>query len=164
MISTFPKCHQEGDNKPEIAHVRENDRWRGPVLLAGSAYAAVGVVFGVLAGASGSHEMTIFWRWAAWAVSAAMYATHIGYERFRLRNSTGSTALHVAAAVAVGAFGLAVAAGAHALFASSPQNLRLYVLALVAWPIVTAVPAYLVALVVSAALSRVRPRVGSTLS
>ena len=164
MISKFPRCRQEGDNEPGIGHVTENDRWLGRSLLAGSAYAAVGVVFGLLAGAAGSHEMTIFWRWAAWAVSAATYAAHIGYERFGLGNSTGSTALHVAAAVAVGAFGLAVAAGAHALFAPSPPNLRLYVLALVAWPIVTAVPAYLVALVVSAALSRVRRRVGSTSS
>lgn len=164
MISRFPKSRQEGVNEPEIAHVRENDRWLGPALLAGSAYAAVGVVFGVLAGAAGSHQMTIFWRWAAWAVSAALYAAHIGYERFGLRNPTGSTALHVAAAVAIGALGLAVAAGAHALFAPTHQNLRLYVLALVAWPIVTAVPAYLVALFVSAALSRVRPRVGSTSS
>ena len=166
MISTFPKCRQEGDSEREIGYVREmgNDRWLSRALLTGSAYAAVGVGFGVLAGTAGSHEMTIFWRWAAWAVSAAMYAVHIGYERFRLGNSTGSTALHVAAAVAVGAFGLAVAAGAHALLAASPPNLRLYVLALVAWPIVTGMPAYLVALVVSAALSRVRRRVGSTSS
>ena len=135
MISKFPRCRQEGDNESGIGHVTENDRWLGRSLLAGSAYAAVGVVFGLLAGAAGSHEITIFWRWAAWAVSAAMYAAHIGYERFGLRNPTGSTALHVAAAVAIGALGLAVAAGAHTLFAPTHQNLRQYVLARVAWPI-----------------------------
>ena len=133
--------------------------WLGPALLAGLIYAGVGVVFGFLAGAAASHQMNLFWRWGAWAVCAVVYAAHIGYERFGLRNSTGSTALHVAAAVALGGFGLAVAAGAHALSAASQSpNLRLYALALVAWPAITALPAYIVTLVLGAVLSRLPRR------
>lgn len=136
-----------------------NFHWFGPALLAGFLYAGVGVVFGFLAGAAVSHQMNLFWRWGAWAVCAAIYAAHIGYERLGLPNSTGSTALHVAAAVALGGFGLAVAAGVHALFGSSQSpNLRLYALALVAWPVITALPAYIVTLVLVAVLSRLPRR------
>jgi hypothetical protein len=141
--------------------VREtrNARWLVPAVLAGVAYAAVGVLFGFFAGTAASHTMNFFWRWAAWAVCAAVYAGHIGYERFGLRNSTGPMALHVAAAVALGGLGLAVAAGVHALFGSSRNlNLWLYALALVAWPVLTGVPAYLVALVVGAVLARLPRR------
>lgn len=134
-------------------------RWLAPALLAGLTYAAVGVIFGFVAGAATSHGMNLFWRWGAWAVSAAVYTTHIGYERFGLRSSTGSMAFHVAVAVGLGGFGLAVAAGVHALFIPARNsNLRLYALALVAWPAITAVPSYVVTLVLGAVLSRLPRR------
>jgi hypothetical protein len=56
-------------------------------------------------------------------------------------------------AVALGALALAAAAIFHALF-SGTGNTRLLAIALVAWPILTAVPAFLVALAVAAALAR----------
>ena len=149
------------DNEPEIDVVRESGsgHWLGPALLAGLAYAAVGIVFGWLAGAAASHQMNFFWRWGAWAVSAAVYAAHIGYERYALRSSTGPMARHVAVAVALGGFGLAVAAGVHALSVPSRnQNLGLYALALVAWPAITAVPAFVFTLALGAVLSRLPRR------
>jgi hypothetical protein len=161
VTSIFPKWRRGRDNEPESWSVSEthNARWLVPALLAGFAYATVGVVFGFFAGTAASHTLNIFWRWAAWVVSAAVYAGHIGFERFGLRHSTGVTARHVAAAAAFGGLGLAVAAGAHAVFGSSRNlNLSLYALALVAWPVLTGVPAYLAALVVGAALSRLPRR------
>jgi len=61
------------------------------------------------------------------------------------------TAIHASLAVALGAFGLAVAANLHPHPASA-----LYLVALVAWPVLTALPAFLVALAVAAVLARVR--------
>ena len=86
-------------------------------------------------------------------VSGCAYAAHIGYERFRLRNSTRLTALHVALAVAIGACALAFAGMIQSL--SNASTIRpAWLLALVIWPAVTAVPAFLLALVAGALLSR----------
>jgi hypothetical protein len=88
-------------------------------------------------------------------VSAIGYAGHIVYERFRLRNSPGWAALHVALAVALGAFGLAVGANIHSLsIESSTQHRQLLLLALGIWPVMTALPAFLVALVINVVLAR----------
>jgi hypothetical protein len=120
--------------------------WVRAVVLLGFGYAFVGIVFAVPA----THVRA--WRLAAWVVSAAGYATHIAYERFRLKNSPGPAALHVAFAVALGAFGLAVAANIHSL--STGQNHRLLLLSLGIWPTITALPAFLVALGTNIVLAR----------
>jgi hypothetical protein len=110
-------------------------------VLLGVVYALVGILFAIPAGP------VKVWRLAAWVVSAFVYAAQIGYERFRLRNSPRSAALHVALAVALGAFGLAVGANIHSLrLGSTNEHRRLLLLALGLWPIITALPAFLVAL------------------
>src|SRR5262245_4258025 len=119
-------------------------RWLSRAVLFGVAYFVVGVAFATQPG--------IFWRRAAWAVSALLYLGHIAYEHFRQHNSPRSIALHAASGAAVGAFGLAMAAAVHALRIS--QFRPAYVLALVAWPAITAVPALLVAFAVAALLAR----------
>ncbi len=86
-------------------------------------------------------------------VSAAAYAAHIAYEHFRLRNSARLAALHVAVAVAIGAFLLAVAGMINSLSTASAIR-PAWLLALVAWPAITAVPAFLVAIVAGAILPR----------
>jgi hypothetical protein len=73
----------------------------------------------------------------------------------RLRSAPAGTALHASLAASLGAFGLAVAANVHGLWVTS-GNRRPLVLALVAWPALTAVPAFVVALVAAAALARIR--------
>ena len=109
--------------------------WFRAVVLVGAVYALVGVVFALPA----SHVHA--WRLAAWGVSGVAYATHLGYERFRLRNALLSAALHVALAAALGALGLAVRAIAHSLSATTTrQHQRLLLVALVAWPVITGVP------------------------
>ena len=123
-------------------------------LLVGLFYLVIGIVF------AWPVEHARAWRLAAWAVSAVAYAAHIGYECLRLRNPPRRAALHVATAVALGAFGLAVAANLHSLSVpSTVRQRRLLLIALAAWPAITAVPAFLVALAAAALLHRVRFRI-----
>ncbi len=121
--------------------------WIRAALLFGVAYFLIGRVFTLPA----NHVQV--WRLAAWIVSGGVYATHIGYEHFRLRNSPRLAALHVALAVAVGAIALAAAGMIHSLSTASAIR-PVWLLALVIWPAVTAVPAFLGALVAGAVLSR----------
>ncbi len=72
-------------------------------ILIGVLYSVIGIVFAL------PTNHVRMWRLAAWVVSAIVFAAHIAYEHFRLGNSPRATALHTALAVAVGAFGLAVA-------------------------------------------------------
>ena len=118
--------------------------WLRMMVILGVVYALVGIVFAI----PDRHGKA--WRLAAWVVSAIVYAAHICYERFRLRNSPRSASSHVALAVALGAFGLAVGALIHSLsVGESSQHHRLLLLALGLWPIITAPPAFLLALVAS---------------
>ncbi|MDD5544597.1 MAG: hypothetical protein PHX83_15630 [Acidobacteriia bacterium] len=94
--------------------------------------------------------MRVTWRLAAWIISAAVFAAHITYEQLRRRSSPATTALHTSLAVALGAFAIAVAANVHARAASSYKYS--HALALVAWPVVTALPAYIVALTATAVI------------
>lgn len=131
--------------------------WLRIAILLGIAYCAIGVSFGVLAGRAGSSRVGFAWRLGAWVASAIVYAAHLGYEQFRLRSSPLATALHAATAVAVGAFGLAVAATIHRAVTPAPdRHFELFMLALVAWPLVTALPAFAVALLATVVLSRIR--------
>lgn len=121
--------------------------WIRAALLVGLVYFLIGRIFAV----PGDHARA--WRLAAWIVCAVAYAAHIWYEHFRLRNSPRVTALHVAVAVAIGAFALAAAGMIHSLSAASTIR-PVWLLALVAWPAFTGVPAFLGALVAAAVLSR----------
>ena len=119
------------------------------VPVIGLAYAAVGVAF-----AWPTAHVQV-WRLGAWLFSAAIYGAHILYERFGLRNTPRSAALHVGLAAALGACGLAVAANVHSLsVGASDRQRRLLLLALVVWPILTGLPAFLVARVLSGILAR----------
>jgi uncharacterized protein (DUF486 family) len=127
-------------------------RWLRGALLVGAVYFGAGLTFATLAGRAGSSQMQATWRLAAWVISAAAFATHIGYEHVRLRSSPGTTALHVSLTVALGAFALAVAANLHARGASSQHHSLALTLALIMWPVATALPAFVVALAAAATL------------
>jgi hypothetical protein len=130
--------------------------WWRSMVAAAVAYAAIGIVSAAVSqSADPSHVRP--WRLAAWVGSAAVYALHIRNEHRRVGSSAGSNAWHVAAAVALGAFGLALAANIHSLSVATSSRHALQ-LVLVAWPAITAVPAFLVALVVCVALDRFWPR------
>lgn len=124
--------------------------WVRTTVILGIGYTLVGIVFA----APASHVQA--WRLGAWLVSAIGYAAHIAYERFRLRSLPGTAALHVALAVALGAFGLAVGANIHSLSAgSTSQHRQLLRLSLGIWPAMTAPPAFLVAFATSMVLARI---------
>lgn len=118
--------------------------WIRAALLVGLAYVVIGRV-------PVPAEHVQVWRLAAWAISAVAYAAHIWYEHFTLRNSPRVAAGHVALAVAIGGFGLAVAGMIHSL--SNTSGIRpAWLLAIVVWPVMLAIPAFLVALVAGSVL------------
>ncbi len=124
-----------------------NHHWPRAALIAGVVYLVIGRTF------AWPTDHVVAWRWAAWAVSGAVFATHIGYEHFGSRHSPLATALHAAVAVAIGAFGLAVAGALNSLRTTAAIQ-PLWLLAFVAWPALTALPAFLMALAASAVLAR----------
>jgi hypothetical protein len=130
-------------------------RWVRAVLLVGALYLAAGLVFGALAGSAGSNQVRGAWRLAAWVISATAFAAHIVYEQFRLRSSPTTTALHACLAAGLGAFGLAVAAWQH----SQATHHHFPAIAIAIWPVMTALPAFVVALAVAALISRTRRNV-----
>jgi hypothetical protein len=126
-------------------------QWLSKMILVGVLYLAVGIASGALAGEAASNQMRFFWRLSAFVISAVVFAAHIAYEHFRLRNTARPTAWHASVAVAFGAFGLALAANLHDLGSTSGYRPRMLI-ALVAWPLLTGVPAFIVARVVTAGL------------
>jgi hypothetical protein len=121
--------------------------WVRAALLVGAVYFLIGRGFAAPA------DHVHIWRLAAWMVSFAAYGVHIWYEHFRLRNSPRVAAVHVAVAVAIGAAALAVAGMIHSL--STASGFRpAWLVAIVVWPAMTALPAFLGALVAGAILSR----------
>lgn len=124
------------------------------VILFAAVYLVVGVAF---PNPPVSNKMQFMWRLGAWLLCAVAFAIHIALAHFRLRNSAGITALHVAMSVALGAFGLAVAANIHALTAGT-GNRRLLALALVLWPLITGGPAFVVAFLAATVLAKLKLR------
>ena len=126
------------------------------VVFLGVVYVSAGIISGALAGQAASHQAVIAWRWAAWLVSAIGFGAHIVYEQVALRTSPTITALHVSSAAGLGAFGLAIAANVHAQTVSPQQHSPILVLSLAIWPVMTALPAFIVALVSAILFARVR--------
>ncbi len=125
--------------------------WLGTAFLVGGVYLAVGFTSAVLARAAASDQMRFIWRSSAFIISGVVFAAHIAHEHFRLGSRARPAAWHASGAVALGAFSLALAANIHDLGSASGYRPRMLI-ALVAWPLLTAVPAFVVALVVTAVL------------
>jgi hypothetical protein len=125
-------------------------KWFWVVLLVAGVYLISGLVSAALAGNAGSSQARQAWRLAAWVISAIVFAAHIYYEQVRLRSSPRTTAWHAALAVGLAGFGLAVSASMHGHATNHPFPVS----ALVIWPVMTALPAFMVALVVAVVLSR----------
>jgi hypothetical protein len=127
------------------------------VLLLAAAYFLIGLTFAAFSDWATTNAMRLMWRRLAWLVSAVGFAAHIAYEHFRLENSPRTIAMHASIATALGAGALAVAANLHEWMARSSYRPSIAI-ALVAWPLLTIVPAFLVAMIVAAMLNRWRPR------
>ena len=126
-------------------------RWLSAATLLGLLYLSIGLLSSALAAAATSHRMGSFWRVSAFVASAVVFAAHVAYEHFRLRGTARRTDWHTSVAVAFGAFALALAANMHDLGSASGYRPRMLI-ALVAWPLLTAVPAFVVALLVAIGL------------
>jgi len=122
------------------------------VLLASAAYIVVGIATAALAGMASSPSGVKAWRLAAWLLSLAIFGVQIAIER-RRRLGRVSVAVSVALAVAIGAFVLA-ALGPLRSHWGDPSRLKLALLSLVAWPVLTGIPAFLVALTAGFFLDR----------
>ena len=94
-----------------------------------------------------SSQGRVAWRWPAWVVSAAVFGIHVLYERGRVRSAPRITAVHASLAAALGAFGLAIAANVQAYSVGAREHALTLALSVAVWPIMTALPAFVVALV-----------------
>ena len=133
--------------------------WVAVIVLVGVAYAVIGVGSAALDDAVWAGGWRP-WRVAAWAASLAVAATHVGYELYRLGSAPGRTARHAAAAVAIGALGIALGANVHWLRTHTPGQPAppAPLLALPLFPLITAIPAYLGAFAVATLLTRLSRR------
>jgi len=127
------------------------------ILLLVVMYLLVGVAFGELASWSTTEAMRVTWRRLAWLISAVAFAAHLGYEQFSLESSARTTETHVSLAAAGGACALAAAANVHEWGVAASYR-RSLAIALVAWPLLTVIPAFVVAWVTTSTLHRFRRR------
>lgn len=127
-------------------------KWFLTAVLIGATYFVVAIAFGQFANWATFDWTRVTWNRLAFLASAVAFAFHIGYEHFRLGRSSLRNAAHVAIAVGLGAFLIALAGNIHEFGSASGYRLRMLI-AFVAWPLITAVPAFL--------LHYLRPR-GST--
>jgi len=122
-------------------------------MLVGVLYLGIGLISSALAGRAATESLQFAWRLSAFILSGMALTAHVVYEHFRLRNTAWPTAWHAAVGVAIGGFGLALAANIHDLGSATGYRPRMLI-ALAAWPLLTAVPAFIVALVMAAVLDR----------
>ena len=127
-------------------------KWVSAAFVAGCLYLLIGLVSAELAGGVPGLRQR-FWRWMAWLLSAMVFGVHVARDRVRMRYGAVPTAFHAALGAALGAFGLAVAATIHGYHVATP-HLRTLKLSLLIWPVLTALPAFLVAFVVAVVLRR----------
>jgi len=127
-------------------------KWVSATFVAGCLYLLIGLVSADLAGGAAGPRQR-FWRGMAWLLSAIVFGVHVARDRIRMRFGAVSTASHAALGAALGAFGLAIAATIHGYRVATP-HLRALKLSLLIWPMITAVPAFVVAFVIAVILRR----------
>ena len=125
------------------------------VDIVGAAYVVIGIVTAALAGRAASPRAVTAWRLAAWLLSLAAFLAHLVYDRMKPDSSSASSARHVAAAVALGAFLLA-AVGPVRSHWGAPNFWRVAALSIVVWPVLTGIPAFVAALVAGSIIGRAR--------
>jgi hypothetical protein len=137
-----------------MANMTGRSTWLRSVLLIAVVYVVVGIVTAQLAASASSIQVRNFWRLTAWALSLLVFLGHVAQERLRAGSTAMKAALHAAGAVALGAFVLA-AVGPVRGYWDAPNFWGVAVLSLALWPILTGIPAFLVALVAGSILGRV---------
>lgn len=135
----------------------------GWVFIIAVIYVVVGFVTAALAGSAASVQGRSLWRAAAWLLSFVVFAGHVWYDRIAVGSTAGSTARHAAAAVALGALLLAVVGPVRGHWAA-PDFWRTAVLSLAVWPLLTGIPAFVVAFVAGSLFGQVVNRTTGTVS
>jgi hypothetical protein len=128
--------------------------WLRAVLLTGAIYCTIGIGFGAFAAfaaSSSSQRMVVAWRVASFVVSLVVFAVHIGYDYFGIGNRPLIVAWHASLAVALGSLLLAVSANIYSFRIAEAQH-GLLAIALVVWPLMTGIPAFVVALIAAGGL------------
>lgn len=108
------------------------------------AYLVCGIITADLARSASSVHARSLWRLAGWAISAVVFGSQLIIENRKVRGDPLRLALHSAAAVALGAFLLAAAGPMRTHWLAGDRS-PVAILSLVVWPLVTGVPAFLVA-------------------
>src|SRR5947209_878122 len=123
------------------------------VLVMAAAYLLTGIVFAAFSDGARTNAMHLLWRRLAWLVSGVGFAVHILYDHFCLRNPPRATAMHASIAAALGAGGLAVAANLHEWTTATSYRASI-ALSLLAWPLLTIIPAFVAAFVAAVLLNQ----------
>lgn len=124
-------------------------------MLFAIAYPIVGIALSFPANAA-ANNVRLAWRLGVWLICAAVFLTHIALES-RARNTPLPAAWHAAVAVAIGGFLLAVWVNVHGQWMTSRPPNPLAPWALVLFPLVTGVPAFVAGFVAASVLARIRP-------
>jgi hypothetical protein len=131
-------------------------RWYNASIIVGVLYFAITVTTGALAAMAQSDRAQFLWRLSAFIFSGLLFLCHIAYEQFRIHSTPKATAVHTTIAVAIGALALAVSANMNDLVSSTGYRWRM-LLALLLWPILTAVPAFVSALILATVIRKLIP-------
>jgi hypothetical protein len=116
-------------------------------VLAGLMYVLIGRFF------PNPPTNNFWWRIGAWILSAIVFFTHVLYVHYRARVSAARVGLSAAIGCAIGGFGLAAWAMAFNATRGTPRAAT-WGLALVLWPLILAVPGFIVAWVSATLLRR----------
>ena len=125
-------------------------------LSIGLLYAALGFVTGELSKSAASPQWQNAWRLSAWPLSFLVFACHFGYERLKLANPPIRAARHVAIAAGLGGLFLALVGPVRTHWGADDFG-RAAVLSLAVWPLLTGIPAFLLAWIGGSVLDRLRP-------
>lgn len=125
-------------------HLRQRAIELRVVLAASLGYVAVGMATAALAGGAATARGTTRWRLAAWVLSLAIFVIHLVASRRDRRASVPMGAFNVALAVALAAFVLAALGPVRSHW--NDAHLIRVALSLVAWPVLTGLPAFVAAL------------------
>jgi hypothetical protein len=134
----------------------DGPRWYNAAIIVGVLYFAITVTTGAVAALVESDRAQFLWRLSAFIFCGLVFLGHIAFEQFRVHSTPKATACHTSIAVAIGALALAISANMNDLFFASGYRWRM-LLALVLWPILTAVPAFVSALILATGSRKLIP-------
>lgn len=130
---------------------RDSRPWIGAMIIAAVLYLVAAQGSAALAAAASSPSLRQLMRLCGFAACGVVFVAHFAYERYRLRAAAQPLAWHTTYAAALGGFLIAGAAIVHNL--AGPAGFRPRMLtALIAWPLVTAVPIFIAARILATLL------------